>query len=1214
MSVKVEVVEAERDQQAGMPPPNEEQKPALKEIQSSFWVTASAGSGKTMLLTQRFLALLLAGAAAERILCLTYTRAAAAEMSARILQALKECTDAKKARAIYISFFDKQPSDAEISRATALYTNSLDCRGGLRIMTFHAFCQSVLGQFPLESGISPKFRLVQQDRSVQLKAERPFEAPNSKTALTQAKLDHINAFLKNDASLEQAARIAQHYRVSSEVARARAKVADFFQVSNEDFTPSGKETVLENASMTIKEIVSLRDRLVAMDNLRANDEKRLKKIQIFLRIELNSQNESIVALEPYLDIFLKQDRTLGKNPLFTKGTIAQLGEACAAKLEQEAERLARAYSKYRCEQLAYLNLALYDLAQMQILALEEDRKRHAHLDFDDLIDKTKALFASDLTPWVLYKLDATFDHVLVDEAQDTNNAQWSIVEKLTEEIFSNQALVPHGERTARSLFVVGDEKQSIYSFQGADLARFIEAREKFRERASEAGLRFREQTLSYSYRSLAPILKAVDKTFESSEMRRALLTSAPQAPAFAPETGPLRHEARRLEQGGQVSLHYLDLQGSEGSAEETETAETLDTASKNQLWNERVVDFVQQNILGANAALLPNGNRAKPGDVMILLRKRKNMQHLIAKFTENGLPCEDIDKCKLSSMIEVEDVLAWVRFLVQAEDELNLAGLLKSPFLNVSEELLQEVCLARLEANRNLHTQLRLSEHPQLRESAAWLARSQALTRTLSPFETLRYLLDNPVPSAISGYAALISAHTSAARDPIESLCEAALDFERNNDGISLSQFLQHIESLDLEVSRESATRARRKIRLLTIHGAKGLESPIVLLPLGVENKSEVTGNLKIYDADYSEGISIYARKGDTAVLASLDIGKRLMEQREKQNRSAEDEEKRLLYVAMTRARDRLVVLAPRPKLDESGRAKAENPWSTIINNIAIRQEWRKSTEDGDQHYTLTDSSIGATPEPPKTEQASSSKDTVPSYPLFLFTSPPTETPRMKPRAASQLHAHPNADFEDASLREQRPRILTPRERGTLIHELIQRIVQKSQANARDWLRVALKPYAFTSAVCEATIQEWFEKSMRLIDSSPFFTQEYTTHFEKDIVGVSNGVEIIGRIDYLQEERLETAQGVVRDGQKPKTNTKTKTSTSTGTILFGDLKTDLIVPQTLPPAYRAQMGAYFALLRKIYPQEQVKAHLLWFENGTVQNLAEKDLPEPNIAS
>ena len=1189
-----------------LPLPNEEQKPALKETQSSFWVTASAGSGKTMLLTQRFLALLLSGASPERILCLTYTRAAAAEMSVRILQALHACSEEKKAREIYKAFFDKQPSDEEILRATALYTNSLDCRGGLRIMTFHAFCQSVLGQFPLESGVPPKFRLAQQGRSEQLKNERPFDAPDNKEPLTQEKLNHINAFMKNDSCLEQAANIAQHYRSTKKIAVIRAQVAKFLQVSGKTFAPCKKEVIMEKPAMSIDQLVCIKNHLLAIRELSVQDTKRLQKIQSFLKTYQRTGKEK--SLELYLDIFLKKNRTLGKRSIFTKATKDSLGEANTNLLQLEAARLAETYSHYYREQIAYLNLALYDLAQMRAQALEESRKRKAQLDFDDLIDKTEELFSSDLTPWVLYKLDGSFDHVLIDEAQDTNSAQWSIVEKLTEEIFSNQARIPQEKRIPRSLFVVGDEKQSIYSFQGASLARFINAREKFRARAAQAQLPFREKTLSYSYRSLAPVLKAVDQTFAPSTMLEALQATSAHGPALASEKEQLQHNPHRQQRGGKVSLHYLALQKDEQQGISVASADM-----KRSMWAERITDFVQKNIVGqqtpnqSNSATASSA-RAQPGDVMILLQQRKHMQSLINLFTEKGLPCEDIDKFKLVDTIEAEDMLAWLRYLVQPEDELNLAGLLKSPFLNISEELLQEVCLARLAEKNSLRAQLRLSQNPQLRECSQWLGKSQALTRKLSPFETIRLLLDNPCPSSNSGNAALIQAHTSAARDPIVNLCEAAIDFEKNNNGASLAQFLQHIESLDIEITREGLARPKNKLRLMTIHGAKGLEAPIVVLPLmKARNRNKETIKLKTNQEktnQESDELSIYLPENAIDILEDTKIGKELKEQKQKQNDDAEKEKKRLLYVAMTRARDQLVVLAPQIEVTEKGEPKAENPWSKIIRNTAKSQNWLVEEENCDQHYTLTDT-VAEDSSKPRLGVANKSLDKIDSVaeeipstlPPFLFSAAPKEQPPTRARAASRLVPH---SATSGLSEEQSSDKLTPRKRGLLIHELVQRLSQDEASLAtqdslaqdslaqnplvQEWLAQALKTFDQTILERKKTLREWMEKAERLIATSHFFAKPLTTRFETEIIGVYNGLEIVGRIDYLQEHN--------------------------DSILFGDLKTDLSIPRVLPQAYASQMGAYLALLEKIYPHKNITAYILWFETAEMQKLGAKDLPKP----
>ena len=1162
-----------------LPLPDAEQKQALKQTHASFWVTASAGSGKTMLLTQRFLALLLDGALPERILCLTYTRAAASEMATRIMEALKSCSEEREVARLYRAFFDREPNEDEQKRALTLHTRSLDCKGGLRVMTFHAFCQSVLGKFPLESGVPPHFRLVEQGRKQQLGRDALFA-----TTTSPQQLATINDFMALEACATCISDIAARARSPKELARSRAKVEQLFLETKPTTTaPLAKEVLVRLESILEQH----------RQKLKPSDLKKLQKLSAWLK----SGEEA-----DYRNLFLTQKGLLSKLPLLTKDTLALLPDANLEQaLKREAERVATAVREEEQQRLRAINLALYALAEESAKALEAKRKRHAVLDFDDLIDKTQELLTSSQTPWVHYKLDGSFDHVLIDEAQDTNHAQWSIVEQLTEEIFSNPARLPKAERSRpRSLFVVGDEKQSIYSFQGADLRRFTAAREQFRERARNANMPFVELTLTGSYRSLAPVLEAVDQTFATPKMLASLQALDPASSTLdeARAPRPLRHRAHRKEQGGSASLHLL--------AQEKLTQEKLTQAKSEKItWAETIATFVAEQVLGENAPPLSNGKPPRAGDVLLLLPQRTQlMQPLLAAFATRKLPCEDIDKFHLTATLQAEDVLAWLRFLVLPDDELNLASLLKTPFLDFSEGALQALCLARLERKQNLwHTlsesagsESALSENNEHGEVVRWLKDARAHASHLSPFAALRFLLERPCPRASSGTAALLSVHRNL--DPAENLCEEALGFAQSTTPatLSLSQFVEHLEGLQVDIKRESITQPTDKMRLMTIHGAKGLESPIVVLPLFYLKKVRGETMMVWRDEARDNPTSLYLPAESLDILKGdadpTSLGSRLQQQKEQQAEDLEKEQQRLLYVAMTRARDRLVMLAPE---EDAASAHYARNWSEHLKQTAQKYKW--------QHPQVLPRSAIKTETAEKTATAETA-EAKPSVavaaraPSFLFVSPAAETPLQPPRIASRRETHADKPHEQGRGEKRK---LDQRQRGKILHRIFQKLAEKCaeepqaarEQHARTMLLQALQPFALEEEERLRLTEDWTAKLLRLLEQPPFFGSEGAPlknplHLEVELAGNLPQGSFVGRIDLLLE--------------------------NASTRLFGDLKTDELVPQQLPQRlpqhYASQFGVYRALLEALQPKKRVEGYVLWFETGEIQKLSEDDMPPP----
>ena len=575
---------------------------------------------------------------------------------------------------------------------------------------------------------------------------------------------------------------------------------------------------------------------------------------------------------------------------------------------------------------------------------------------------------------------------------------------------------------------------------------------------------------------------------------------------------------------------------------------------------------------------LSHGAKPRAGDVLLLLPQRTQlMQPLLAAFAKKKLPCEDIDKFDLTATLQAEDLLAWLRFLVLPDDELNLASLLKTPFIALSEEALQALCLARLERNehtaqrqspqkQNLWHTLRLSdEHA---EAASWLKDACAKADRLSPFEALRFLLERPCPRASSGTAALLAVHRNL--DPAENLCEEALVFAQRTTPSTLPQFLEHLEGVQIHIKRESITQPTDKMRLMTIHGAKGLESPIVVLPLFYLKKARSETLMPWRFEVHDNPTSLYLPAESLAILEGdpqpNSLGSRLRRQREQQREDLEKEQQRLLYVAMTRARDRLVMLAPEEDATSPHYAQT---WSKHLKQTSQKYKWQSPQSDAE-----------------KTEKAETKEPVAlvaaPAAPSFLFVAPAAETPLRQARTASRR--------ETESRGRGRNKTLDQRQRGIILHSLVQKLVEEREGareeRARRFLSQALQPFALEEEERLRLTDDWIEKTLRLQEQPPFFVSGRVPLFEVELAGNLPQGSFVGRVDLLLE---------------------------TGTTrLFGDLKTDTVVPQQLPQNYASQFGIYRALLEALQPRKRVEGYALWFETGEIRKLTEADMPQPKL--
>ncbi|WP_039018404.1 double-strand break repair helicase AddA [Halocynthiibacter namhaensis] len=837
----------------------------------SVWLSANAGSGKTRVLTNRVARLLLGGVNAQHILCLTYTTAAATEMQNRLFRllgswAMKEDGDLRSELSL-LGVTEDLTSDV-LDRARRLFAGAIETPGGLKIQTIHSFCASLLRRFPLEAGVSPQFQEMDE---------------RDANTLRDAVVDAIAS--GPDVNLID--QLARYYtgedfsRLTQEIVKNKSK-----------FAPPPSEQGIKTALNLAPD--DTLDALIA-DTIDRDDPKLLRDLApLFAKggttdqknagilYSIASDQISIGDLATLEKLFLtgataKSPFSAKIGSLPTKKTQATLGSLLdplnelMQRVEENRERRLNLLTANRSH-------ALCAFAAVFVKGYEAQKLIRGKLDFDDLILKARDLLRDPLVAqWVLFRLDGGVDHILVDEAQDTSPAQWDVVEALAQEFTAGE-----GARSGvdRSLFVVGDEKQSIYSFQGADPASFDRMRQEFGDRLRSAQMPFNSMQLAHSFRSAPAILRAVDVTFKPGGATKA--------------TDEMTHIAFKSEMPGRVDLWPVEPKPEK--EDPTAWYEPVDKPARN---NEIVVlarsiaDHIS-NML--DSACIPNEighsgtyemRRVEPGDFLILVQGRQTLFHeIIAECKARALPIAGADKLKIGAELAVKDIRALLSFLATPEDDLSLAAALRSPLFGWTADALHHLAQPRRNGEY-LWQALRDDEnHAQTRDVLSDLLREADFLR---PWDLIERILTRH-----DGRRHLIARLGQEVEDGLDALLTQAEAFERSSVP-SLTGFLGWLDSGDIDIKRQPDG-AGNRIRVMTVHGAKGLEAPIVILPDTAVKKNTVRE--EIFDI---QGTPVWKPNADATPPAVVDerdaIAERQLEEKD-----------RLLYVAMTRAEKWLIV------------------------------------------------------------------------------------------------------------------------------------------------------------------------------------------------------------------------------------------------------------------------------------------------------------------
>ena len=1107
---------------------------------ASVWVSASAGTGKTKVLTERLLTLMLNGTDPSRILCLTFTRAAAAEMANRLNDRLAKWTTMPSGALSQelVALTGRYPNEDDIRTARRLFSRVLDTPGGAKIETIHAFCQSLLRRFPLEAGVPPEFTVIdersateaQQDAAAQIiAAARAGHRPKLAEALAV-----VARYLVEERFAELMAALA---RERGKLAAALAQGEDALVVelaTRSGIAPGMTEERLVGEFCAGGDLAALRLCCTALTGTNSKTDQRRGEI---IARWCADAGERAALLDDYLGAFLTKPGEI-RSQLFTQTAAKNAAIDLGRTLGIEAERARRFFDARNALVILEATRALVRLGDALVEAYEGRKRLHAELDYDDLVLKALALLRKDgIAPWVLFKLDGGLDHILIDEAQDTNPEQWEIVAILAEEFFAGED--PEGR--LRTVFAVGDAKQSIYSFQRADPSAFGRMRAHFEERVvavRQDGWRI--VPLDTSFRAAEPLLRAVDAVFA--------LGAAADGVGLAGEA--IRHIAARVGQAGLVEL----WPGAPPPPEEPDDPlhDTVPRVANSHTRLARAIAATIERWL-KNGEMLPSRDRpVRAGDVMVLVRRRNAfVEDLLRELKQRRVPVAGADRLTLSEQLAVKDLVALGQFLLLPEDDLTLAVVLKGPLFGISEE--QLFTLAYNRGHRSLWSRLlSLGADDLLLSRAVETLRALLARADFAP----PYELYADILGAGGGRRAMLERLGPEAEDPIEEFLGLALTYEREHVP-SLQGFLHWLVAGDIEVKRDLAEQQRDEVRIMTVHGAKGLEAPIVFMPDTMQ-LPEQRGQLLWTELD---GLPLWRPHRDFA-------SRHYATERQAQRRRELQEYRRLLYVALTRAQDRLYICGWLTRV-----TNAAETWHTLcgagLGGIAERFDFDTAPLIGDADGWAGDAwrlVTEQTETPRRDSRDTAARPPLAALPAWLHRPAPPEPDPPKPLLPSQPSGAEPGTLSPLAV-AGRDRF----KRGLLVHRLLQTLPElppgERGAAARRFLALP------THAIDPAEQEEICRETIAVLET-PEFAALWgpDAQAEVPVVGLIGGRALSGQIDRI----VVTADRV----------------------LIVDYKTVRPPPRSeseVSAVYLQQLASYRTALERIYPDRSVTCAILWTE-------------------
>jgi ATP-dependent helicase/nuclease subunit A len=1114
---------------------------AAADPERSVFVSANAGSGKTHVLVRRVINLLLRGEDPAKILCITFTKAAAATMATRVFDTLAKWTALDDATLDEnIRLVTGKTADAtQRAIARRLFANALETPGGLKVQTIHAFCTRLLHQFPFEADVAARFEVLDETATAQLLNELTLEvllkgATEPDGALGKALEAAITAAADLTFREVIAETIGKRDLITEWTGRAGGvreaidELTRTFGLAAGDSLTAVETEYFSGSSIPESEWPALIKVFSAGSN---NDKERADSLSAALR------STGPERLENYLDVFCTGERKGRANVLTRR--LAEANPQWADRLNAEKDRVCHLLAREFALRARDRSAALITVAAAVIERYQAEKDRRGLLDYEDLIDKTLMLLRdasakSTAAAWVLYKLDLGINHVLVDEAQDTSAKQWDIIKILVAEFLPGGAR----ENVRRTLFAVGDEKQSIFSFQGAVPHKFAEMREHFRALHETSDVAFTTEKLDFSFRSAVGVLNAVDAVFKQPAAFQGLTAD----PTWTV------HQALPDAVPGEVEIWELIGPDEKDTGKEGWDA-PFDTTSETSP-SVKLAAKIARTV----KSWIERGTR--PREVLILVRQRGPMfEAVIRALKQAQIEVAGADRLVLTEHIAIMDLLVLGDALLLPDDDLALATVLKGPLFGFDDEKLYKLAYQR---NGPLRSVLRA----RVDEDAAFGAASSGLdamaqkARILSPFAFYAHVL-----GAGQGRARILARLGTEASDPLDEFLNLALSYEQRETP-SLQGFINWIRVAQSEVKRDMEM-ARDEVRVMTVHGAKGLEAKNVILidhtttrPEGAHPPRLLTAPITNAPPDATALIWGVAKDKDAGPMA---------EARKRAIDATRDEYRRLLYVGLTRAEDRLIICGAKGVNKAPGGC-----WHDLVLSALAPLSEEASGDDGRiWRFRKGDWTV-----PDDGPRAAERQIALPSW--LTTNTPPS------PTTAKVLRPSDTADDEPRHVTGGGDRALALL-RGSLVHRLLQSLPDIPAARRR---KVADDYLVRTGGKLPAEERARLgEQVMRVLDDAGFH--------ELFASGSRAEVPIVGMID-LGGEMVTIAGQVDR------------LSVTQGAVLIGDFKTNRPPPRRIeevPPSYVRQLAHYRAVLMKLYPDRPVRAALIWTEAPDLMELS-----------
>ncbi|MEA3034356.1 MAG: ATP-dependent helicase/nuclease subunit [Sphingomonadales bacterium] len=1101
-------------------------------------LSASAGTGKTHVLTARVLRLLLSGVEPSSILCLTFTKAGAAEMAGRIQARLAYWVRLEDNSLRKELFALGEPTDDEIvRRARTLFARVLDAAdGGLRIQTIHAFAQGLLAAFPAEAGLTPGFRPL-EGREEQMLARQALsdllvaaEAGGDEGLIADAQaLSHRLGEAGAEAFLRACARAPEGMAALGAPELVEDRLRTAFGLPPGDIDAA----IAEQCGDELFDLAALRR--VGLLNRGWGTKNGLERASLCEQWAEAAPAERARLLDKLHMVWARSD---GQMRSFGKGQ-APPDEDYAHLAAAAFDCCGRLLAMGRTAALVACLAAGLRAGQRFAEAYAAAKRAAGVVDFDDLIRWTEGLLGrAGMGEWVRYKLDQATDHILVDEAQDTNAAQWSIIGALSEEFFSGAGAV----RRHRTLFTVGDYKQAIFGFQGTDPKAFETARQYFEAKARnvrdaaielDVGERelppeFLDLSMDRSFRSSPPVLRAVDAVIRHLGHE-----------AFGLPRPPNPHLAEHARRAGGVTL-WRPFTDEADTVPEEEAGEEGWVSDTVRAYAARLARQVRAWL--GNPFMLEGKKRpVRPEDILILVRRRGDLAALIvARLHAEGVPVAGVDRLLLTAPLAVRDLLAAIRFAVQPLDDLNLASLLVSPLFGWDQDHLFAAAYGRDGA----------SLWPRVRDSGDPAAEGLSALLAMADYATPHQFLETILSGPLGGRRKLLERLGPEASDPIEELLASALQFDAAPPA-SLQRFLDWFARGDVEVVRDPSA-PLDAVRVMTVHGSKGLQSPVVVLADACADPERARPGSRLVSLRLgAEGPSVPAFRPRRDELVEP-----LLSQVEALERREREEHWRLLYVAMTRAEERLYVGGALGAADRQG--PSERSWYAAVEAAlaglgAERRDdaaWGSALSFGDGELLR--------------KAAARAVDRPVAEPAWLRAPAPVEARPPRPLAPSA----PRED--DLAEPPPSPAMRAAAERGRLLHQLFERLpaipAEERAAKADRWLERG-------AGIADAALRAELVANACGLIADPRYADLFgpAALAEAPVAAVvGDGIVVSGTVDRLLVEA--------------------------DRILLAEFKTARRAPATLddvPVPHLRQLAYYVEALRTIFPGRRIEAKLLY---------------------